>query len=873
MDKKVIQSASTILLIIQLCIISNAQVRAIYDRGSVGLEQKLERLQTNASVLHTGAHPDDEDSGLLAYLARNEHARTAYLSLNRGDGGQNVIGNELFESLGVIRTEELLQARRLDGAEQLFTSVMDYGYSKKRAEAASLWGEQLVLKDMVRAIRLFKPLVIISRFSGTPRDGHGQHQLAGYLTPIAYKMAADPLMFPDQIKSGLEPWQALKLYRSGSFRPDPNNPPTLKLTTGKYSPLLGRSYFEIAMEGRSQHKSQRMGTLELRGEFQSSLLLLDKKIPVPAKESSVFDGIDTSLSGFSKLIPNVETEYSEHLLMAQEHAANALGFYKKSLISECITELVGGYKDMQMALDSSHNAAAKDFASRKKDEFADAVKLASGIVIDALASDETVNPGGSTNISVKFFAPHATKLMISKVRIESTTNWRIEQNEKPINGQTRSRRRNDIPRSEFYFQAMAPMDAKPTAPYWLESPTNDNSTFNWENAGNSKNQPFAPPLLIAHAILEIAGEKFEYTQPVEFRYDDDIRGEIRREINVVPKVTIGLDSNLLIAPQSPKATNYNVLVTVRNNTPAEIEGDAHLALPTGWKMKSINSHFKLSNPGDSTTINFTVTIPGRSPVGRYHIKAYADVGGKKFDQQMQTIAYPHIQTHRIYSEANLTAELLALKVAPVKVGYVMGSGDRVPDAIKRLGLDVSMLDKRELAVGDLNKYDTILIGIRASQVRPDFVANNDRLLDFVKQGGTLIVQYQQYDYPRLGLAPFPVKMNSNSRAVDENAKVSILQPDNVIFNFPNKITERDFDNWVQERHLYSLNEWSEEYTPLLESHDEGEKEAKGGMLFARVGKGVFIYSSYSWFRQLPKGVPGAYRILSNMLSVPKSENH
>ncbi|MEO7658555.1 MAG: PIG-L family deacetylase, partial [Pyrinomonadaceae bacterium] len=274
-----------------------SQVRPVYDMGAIGLGQALKRLQTTASVMHTGAHPDDEDSGLLAYLARKEQARTSYLSLNRGDGGQNVIGEELFESLGVIRTEELLQARRLDGGSQFFTRFMDYGFSKKREEAARIWGEREVLGDMVRAIRLFRPMVVISRFSGTPADGHGQHQLAGHLTPVAFKAAADSNEFPEQITEGLPPWKPLKLYVGQGFSANPQNVPTLGLNTGEYDPLIGRSYFEIAMEGRSQHKSQEMGLLELRGRQTSGMRLLESTAGKTEKESSVFDGIDTSIKG------------------------------------------------------------------------------------------------------------------------------------------------------------------------------------------------------------------------------------------------------------------------------------------------------------------------------------------------------------------------------------------------------------------------------------------------------------------------------------------------------------------------------------------------------------------------------------------------
>ncbi len=364
--------AAFILLIIfvgsGLPLATKAQVRPIYNNGAIGLGQMLKRLQTTSSAMHTGAHPDDEDSGLLAYLARKDQARTSYLALNRGDGGQNVIGDELFEPLGVIRSEELLQARRLDGGEQLFTRVMDYGFSKKREEAARIWGEELTLGDMVRAIRLFRPLVIISRFNGTPADGHGQHQLAGYLTPIAFKAAADPKMFPEQLKEGLTPWQVKKLYVSQSFQQNANNLPTLTINTGEYDSLIGRSYFEISMEGRSQHKSQEMGVLELRGKQTSGMRLVENLGNKTEKESSVFDGLDTSIKGIAALTNNSEETFAKKLAELQETAEMALKSYEPFAPQKLIPILGKGYKQAVDAEWSTRNPDSKILLRQKQNE-------------------------------------------------------------------------------------------------------------------------------------------------------------------------------------------------------------------------------------------------------------------------------------------------------------------------------------------------------------------------------------------------------------------------------------------------------------------------------------------------------------------------
>lgn len=845
------------------------QVRAIYDNGSAGLGQILKRLQTTASVMHTAAHPDDEDSGLLAYLARKEQARTVYLSLNRGDGGQNVIGEELFEHLGVIRSEELLQARRLDGGEQLFTRVMDYGFSKKREEAARIWGEQLTLGDMVRAIRMYRPLVIISRFSGTPADGHGQHQLAGYLTPIAFKAAADPKMFPEHFQEGLTPWQAKKLYMSQGFRASADNVPSLNLNTGEYDSLVGRSYFEVAMEGRSQHKSQEMGLLELRGKFTSGMRLLESVGDKKDKESSVFDGLDTSIKGIAKLANDSYDPLFPKLAALQETAELALRSYDIYNPGKLIPILAKGYKQAVEAEQSTRNPDSKRMIRQKEVEFAKALQMAAGVVVDALSDTETIVAGDSTNVGVRVFAPDNADVKVKNVSLKTPKGWRAETSPEPVQQESGFRPRRETAFQASFFTLTSAKDEKLTQPYWMENPRNKNFTFDW-NDKDSKNLPFQKPLVTAEVKMEIGGQEITVEREVEYRYADDIRGELRRNLNVVPAVSVGLESNLLIATTSTKATKHRLVMTVTNNSPKEIKGKARFNVPGGWMLSPNSGDFALKSKGEKTALSFELTIPANAKPDNYKLTAIAAVDGKDYDWQMQTIAYPHIQTHRIYSKANVTAQVLDLKISTVKIGYIMGSGDKVPQAIQRLGLNVTMLDEKMLSTGTLNQFDTIVVGVRASQVRPDYIANNGRLHEFVKNGGTLIVQYQQQEFARMNMTPYPAKMESNIRTTDENAQVKILVPNNPIFNFPNKITDKDFENWVQERNLYTLTSWDEKFIPLLETHDEGEAESKGGMLYTEIGKGKYVYTAYSWFRQLTVGNPGAYRIFANMLSLPKA---
>ena len=890
-DKLTVNLILAAFLIVPLSFVleTSAQVRPVYDNGAAGLGQKLKRLQTTASAMHTAAHPDDEDSGLLARLARGDSARVSYLSLTRGEGGQNVIGPELFESLGIIRTEELLQARRLDGGQQFFTRFMEYGFSKKREEAARIWGEKAVLGDMVRAIRLFRPLVVISRFSGTPADGHGQHQLAGYLTPIAFKAAGDPNQFPEHIAEGLRPWQAKKLYVGQGFAPNAANPATLTVPTGEYDPLIGRSYFEIAMEGRSQHKSQEMGSLELRGKQQSGLRLLESSAVKGDADTAIFAGIDTSITGISKTAGLDDDFLDGELKSIQSSAAKALANFDALNAGKSMEPLADGLREIrkarrEIAERSSRgpNLALSDadfMLAQKERDFSDALQAAAGVIVDALSTSETIVAGDSTPVAVRVFAPESANVKVSGAMLRVPQNWTANQIPEPVQAPAQGfRPRNEAALNAYFFDLKSSADAQPTQPYWLVNPR-EQFTFSWPESGPARNMPFQAALATADVKMTVGGEEIMVSKDVEYRFADDIRGELRRELAVVPMITIGFESNLIIAPVAAKAQTKRVVMSVTNNSPNESKGTAKLVLPARWRSVPVSRDFALKEKGEKTAVIFDVTIPANTKPDSYKLIANAEAGGKTYNQTMYEVAYPHIQTHRRYSPSEVSAKVLNLKVAPVRVAYIMGTGDRVPEAISLLGLNVTMLEEKDLSTGDLSKYDTIVVGIRASQVRPDYVANNGRLLDFVKNGGTMIVQYQQQEFIRENLTPFPAKMESmvngtqrvsNVRVVDENAPVTILVPNHTVFNFPNKIVSSDWDNWVQERNLYSLTGLDPQYTALLSTQDEGEPPVTGGLVYAKLGKGHYVYNSYSFFRQLPTGNPGAFRLFANLLSLPKT---
>ncbi|MGD9563796.1 MAG: PIG-L family deacetylase [Pyrinomonadaceae bacterium] len=796
---------------------TNAQVQPVYDRGAVGLMQLLKRLNTTASVLMIGAHPDDEDTALLAYLARGENARTAYLSLTRGDGGQNIIGPELGEALGVIRTEELLQARRLDGAGQFFTRAYDYGFSKTLEEAKQKWDEKIILCDAVRVIRNFRPLVVISQFSGTPADGHGQHQFAGYISPLAVRAAADPAQCTDAGAA----WQVKKFY----VRHRGPGEPTLRLNTGKYDSLLGRSYFEIAMEARSQHKSQEQGVLELKGDQFSSLDLSEGS----TKVTSIFEGLETNGESSS--------------------AARALNEFDIEEPSAILPHLVQGL-------------AAPGLSENARTLFGEAIKLAAGVQIDALADRETYAAGERIAIGVKIFHGNDTGVTVREAKLIAPEGWKIEKGEAP-QANTSGFFRRETGDHEAYFNVTVPEDERPTQPYWLidERP---GDMFRW--FGNSVTKPVQPAALKAQVTLEILGKTLTYDVPIEYRFADDIRGEIRRNVDVVPKVTVEMDQSLMIVPYSAKPQTKQVVMTVTNHSQQAVNGTAALSFDSnaGWKFVPSSKSFELKRTGEKTAIKFDVTIPAKTKPGSYQIYGHATIGETVANLTMKTIAYPHIQTHRFYRRAVVETKVVDLKTSPVKVGYITGSGDRVADAIRQMGFSVETISESELANGDLSKYGTIVVGIRAYQVRPDLVANNQRLIDFANAGGTLIVQYQLRGYTQQNLTPFPAQQGP--RVSDELAKVTMLDASHPLLNAPNKITEKDFEGWVQERNLYNFSTMDAKYAGLLESHDPNEPENKGGLVVADVGKGKYIYCSYSLFRQLPAGVPGAYRLLANMLA-------
>lgn len=984
---------------------SHADTRPGEDRGAMALGQAIKRLGVVGSVLHTGAHPDDEDSGLLAYLARGRQVRTAYLSLTRGDGGQNVIGPELYEPLGVIRTEELLAARKIDGAQQFFSRAFDFGFSKSRTETLSKWNREAVLADIVRVIRTFRPLVIASAWSGTPNDGHGHHQSAGLLTQEAYRAAADPSRFPEQIKEGLRPWQAKKLYLrsfdgAASSREFLPSLATLSVNTGEFDPLLGSSYYEIAARGRSQHRSQDQGTIEARGPRYSRLRLIDSKLGAIKNESDIFENIDTSVLGIAAYAGSAAAKLREQLAEVQAAAEEAKARYSP-LAKASVTAIVArGLKKLReisngagaLGLNESELFETTFLLKQKEADFVNALLGSEGVVVDCLVDDEIVTPGQTFNLTLSAYANSAA--MLGSFGLRTPAGWTAVQKGKEKVTEVDGRLV-----LEAQYTVTVATDAEPTRPYWLNSPRKgDMFKIAKPEKGATGIEPVSTPALMGIVNFEIAGASVESNQKAEYRYADRAFGEIRHELKAAPAVSVNVSPDILVYPRYSGALEREVTVSVTNNQKGGVRGSVTLQKPAEWQVAPASSNFELKREGERASLSFVVKAPSGSAETRRTMSAVASVDGRSYREGYQAVAYPHIEPRFVYHEAQAEAEVIDVKVVPgLKVGYIEGAGDDFAAALKRTGVDVKTIDSKELASGDLSVYDTIVAGVRVYEVRPDVIANNARLMEYVNRGGAYIVQYSRGNFETGGFAPYrtgreapaqrdrqtereprlfylnegeivsalatksatkpkigfigaaadkviesmrgagldaraldanelagdlsqldvivvgtgassrPELATHNSRLLeysrrklvilaytqsqfingdfpsypkpearpfrvtDESAQVTILEPEHPRFNFPNKITARDFEGWVQERGAYFLGDWDAHFKPLMASHDPGEPDLKGGEVIAEYGKGIYVYSAYAWFRQLPKGVRGAYRLIANLVSLSKAK--
>ncbi len=864
-----------------------AQVQEpIENKNAAAVWQALMRVRTTATVLHTTAHPDDEDAALLTWLSRGQGVRTGLLTLNRGEGGANLIGPELYDALGILRTEELLASGRYYSVDQFFTRVTDFGFSKRIDETLEHWGRENVLRDMVRVVRMYRPEVIVSRFHGKARDGHGNHQTAGLMSPEVFRAAADPTRFPEHFAEGLRPWQVKKLY----FSVRENEPATLKFDVGEYDTLLGRSYREVAREGLSHQRSQGAGQVRApSGSAFSAVQLVETVVPKVETERSVFDGLDITLPGMAKLAGtsvNLTTELTE----LQTQVDEALKKFDARQPWHVAPHMVSGLRTTRSLIEKVRGAqieaTAKDqllfLLGNKETEFVDATNKALGIAMEVLVDTERAADGGGqfsfqpretfgVAIPGQQFTLTASVVNRSQVKVEPVEltlrvpkGWRVS----TLGNDVRPLGYNE--RASAKFEVAVSNDAEYTRPYWSRASEFRDHLYTIDKPEHL-NLPFAPPDVIGVFTYRVDGLTFTRTQPAQTVFVDRPRGEQRRLLTVAPAISVAVSPGIGVIPVEAAQPTYTVRVNVLNNVKGAASGNVRLRPPDGWTVSPAQSSFTLTHEKEVQSFTFRVSIPRITPGTNYKVQAVAEYNGQEYTEGYQVIAQRDLEPRHLYRPAMVELRGVDVKVAPgLKVGYVMGVGDEIPKALEQIGVNVQMLGPQDLAAANLDQFDAIIVGIRASAVRDDYKAHNRRLLDYVEKGGNLIVQYQTQEFDAAPYGPHPSKLTPRAEEVsEEDAKVEILDPANPIFNWPNKITAAEFDGWVEERGSKFMTTWDERYRPLLVSNDREQAPQRGGMLQSQYGRGTYTYAAYAFYRQLPAGVAGAYRLFANMISLRK----
>ncbi len=859
------------------------------DRGAAGTLAALEKLPVYVRLLQTTAHPDDESAGTLTWLSRKFHAQTALFCLTRGEGGQNILGNEKYGALGLVRTGELLEACKYYGTDLYFGTVIDFGFSKTAQETLTKWGHEATLEEMVRFIRRWRPTVVISRFQGTPADGHGHHQAAGLLTREAFRAASDPKSFPQQLKDGLQLWQPKKLYTSifggeaapGGARPEGDRTGwTVRVPIGDYDPVLGRSYREIASEGYSRHRSQGDGAaFSMPGRAYEYFKLVDSSVGIKAKEDSFFDSIDTSLGSIFDLAGNEKSAVQflqQDLASAAGTALSALRAFQASSPANSAAAVAKGIEILTESIrrveGSSLSLPAKELLSdalkTKQMDFQKALNAVLGVYFIARSDDATGTAGEKEPLTLYFYNRGTEAVNLKDIKLQAPGSITPANTNNPFGEQPAGSA------AIYRYSVNISPDARVTEPFWYTE--NDRDTRYRVRHTEDDLAPFGKPEIRAEATYLYGGTEVPIQAIAKAQAADPIRGADFVGFQIVPALSISLDPDFEIAPGRAASSACKFRVSVLNNHKGEVSGVLQLVSRAEWKIQPTKSGFRLSRKGEIYTASFMVQVPAATKDGDYPIEAIATIAGQEFRQGYQVISYPENWTRNFYKPARSRIEKFQIRIAPhLNVGYIPGAGEDIPTALEQLGVKVQKLSASDLAFGDLSRFSAIISGIRAYNVNEDLRANSQRLLNYVEHGGTLIVQYvRPVGRPAPGNAgspflfgPYPMSVSDSDRITVEDSPVRILDPLNPVFTRPNKITEADFQGWVQERGLYFMNTWDSHYKALISGNDPGEQPKNGGMLYVRYGKGHYIYTGYSWFRQLPAGVPGAFRIFANMLSL------
>lgn len=835
----------------------------------------LRRLANVGTLMMTTAHPDDENTALLAMYRHRDGMRTTLVTATRGNGGQNEIGPELFEALAVLRTEELLAAHRLDGAEQYFTRAVDFGYSFSRDETFERWNRDLILEDHVRWIRTIRPDVIVGFIWDHTRGGGQHHQASSDITAEAFRAAADPKRFPAQIAEGLKPWQAAKFYYTAPFfggMPVDAAPEQMCSVDGNhFDPLLGRTYNEIGSEARSMHKCQGMSQLySLPGPQPRGYVLHDTVLTAPPAElnKDMLAGIDTRIRSLGRFGQGGSPALPLALEALEGQVRNAQFVFEtkgRAATVPVLGQVLGTVRALRQQLPNMHPDADARFEidhrlEQKERDAEEALRVATGLRFDVLADDGLVVGGQGVKVSLRAYAGAGDGVVVKQVAFEGF------EGAAGCEGATIA-----LPKPFTCEAALTvPAASRLTTAYWKRLPDRDYYDF---DPAAPFGLPFEPTPFRAKVTLTIANQDQVVDLPVQFRNEGNVfSGEKRHELLVVPGVAVKLGSDVVAFPGAAQARELRVVVT--NHARGATRAVVSLDLPAGWTSTPATAPVTFAREDEALTVRFQVTPAPGTRAGRYDVRAVAVDGTQRYDKGYEAIEYPHIQRRHLVADAAGSLRVLDLQpVTDVSVGYIMGVGDLVPPALVQLGATVDLLTPDQVAYGDLSKYDIVMTGVRAYERRADLRAYNQRLLDYAAAGGTVIVQYNKFEFNQAQHGPYPGQVSSN-RVTDERAPVTMLVPDHPVFTTPNRVTDATWADWVQERGLYFFDSGKADprYVDLLEMTDpfpNNPGPKRGALVEARVGEGRWLYVGVNLWRQLPAGTPGGYTLMANLLSLGK----
>jgi LmbE family N-acetylglucosaminyl deacetylase len=848
---------------------------------------RLRGLKMAGTILHVGAHPDDEDAGLMNYMSRKYGVQIVYWSATRGEGGQNRIGPYRADALGIYRTWESLNARVIDGGESLFGPFYDFGFSKSGEEALAKWGQTDVIREIVRAIRLVQPQILIGRWGGTLRDGHGHHQAIGRATIAAYEAAGDASQFPEL---NLMAWQPQKFYLStggdwqpgedsnfGELQPEFEGDGYIRINTGEYEPISGRTYQELGWLTFNSYQTQAMGFIPEQGDFYYYYQLYASQVPVPAKEETFYDGVDPTLTGLSTYPHQGSPQMQAHLSALKESAEQAVNSFRIDDPGATIQHLLDGlgtlHKLQANLPEEPFNADIKEamgqYLAKKTEDFERLLARCWGLQLDCLSDHAHVTPGQRFQIAVRLWNHRGIALDNVEFALHFSDGWRDCVLSEASTGP-----------NQLVYELEVPLDARLSCPYWLRQPRGQ-YRYHWDETP-FVSEPFGPELVEVACRLTIGEHQITLQQPVVCR--EAFAGGFRElPLSVVPPISIEPKESVRFLRQQDSQQELDLQVVIRsNNRHGSVRGEFRLELPDGWRVERNNFDILLEKEGDVVTLYLKVFVPPGEAAGQYNLRYVVNTNNRDYDVILKPVrmgspglprlpdASNCIREAFVVEPAALTLHVIAVELMTnLNYAYVRGADEEVVEVFQQLGVTFDILSDDDMTYAELSEYDAIVIGPNAYLIRHALARNSTRFLDYVRNGGTLIVQYQGYGYQGRGFTPYPFEYNQpHDRVTWENAPVAVINFDHPVATQPNAIIDPDFEGWVHDRGLYFFGKWDKAYKPILACNDIDEDPRLGGLLVTNYGKGTYVYNGYSLFRQIPAGVPGGIRLFANMLALP-----